>query len=73
MSDPLVSVVVTLYNYDKYIEECADSIWNQTYPNVEMVIVDDGSTDGGKCFTSFYSDCMYRHEKNLGYAAVLHP
>jgi len=42
---PSVSVVIPAYNVEKYIEECLDSILNQTIPNWECVIVNDGSTD----------------------------
>ncbi len=43
--DKLVSVVMTAYNTEKYIEEAIDSILNQSYKNFEFIIVDDGSTD----------------------------
>ena len=42
---PLVSVVITCYNKAKYVEEVLDSIWEQTYPNIEVLIADDCSTD----------------------------
>ena len=44
---PQVSVVVTLYNYGHYLDACLDSIRAQTQPDLELVIVDDFSTDGG--------------------------
>lgn len=42
----LISVVVTCYNHEKYIEQCLRSIYNQTYQNIELIVLDDGSTDG---------------------------
>lgn len=41
----LVSVVVPVYNQEKYLDTSVPSILNQTYPDVEVVLVDDGSTD----------------------------
>ena len=41
----LISVVVTCYNHEKYIEQCLRSIFNQTYRNIELIVLDDGSTD----------------------------
>lgn len=43
---PLVSVIVPVYNVRSYIVECLESIRNQTYRNLEIIIIDDGSTDG---------------------------
>ena len=42
---PLVSVVIPVYNVEKYLEECLNTIINQTYSNIEVIVVNDGSTD----------------------------
>ncbi|WP_286777301.1 glycosyltransferase family 2 protein [Sphingobacterium sp. UBA2074] len=42
---PTVSVIVPCYNHEKYIEECISSIFNQTYSNFEVLVIDDGSVD----------------------------
>lgn len=44
-STPLVSVLVPVYNVEKYLDECIDSIESQTYKNLEVIFVNDGSTD----------------------------
>ena len=46
MKDILVSVIVPVYNVYNYLSKCVDSIVNQTYSNLEIILVDDGSTDG---------------------------
>lgn len=43
--EPLVSIVVPVYEVEKYLDECIDSIINQTYNNIQIIIIDDGSTD----------------------------
>ena len=48
MDKPLVSVYVTNYNYDQYIEQSIDSVLNQTLQDFELLIIDDGSTDSSK-------------------------
>lgn len=44
--NPLVSVVVPCYNHEKYVQECIKSIIDQDYKNIELIIIDDGSSDG---------------------------
>lgn len=53
-SEDLISVIVPVYNVEKYLHKCVDSIANQTYKNLEIILVDDGSTDNsGKICDEF--------------------
>lgn len=52
---PLISVVVPVYNVEKYLAECLDSILAQTYQNLEIIVVNDGSTDGSPKIVQKYS------------------
>lgn len=45
MNNPLISVIVPIYNVELYLRDCVDSIINQTYSNLEIILVDDGSPD----------------------------
>ena len=48
MMNELISVVIPVYNAEKYIKRCLNSIMNQTYDNLQIVVVNDGSTDDTK-------------------------
>ena len=52
---PLVSVVVPVYNVEKYLRECLDSICGQTLKNIEIICVNDGSTDGSLAILEEYA------------------
>ena len=45
MEDNLVSIITPVYNGEKYIKDCIESVLNQTYKNLEMIIINDGSAD----------------------------
>lgn len=57
---PLLSVVVPVYNVRQYIEKCLESILSQDYKNLEIIVVDDGSTDGSDHVVEAY---MARHKR----------
>lgn len=62
-----VSVIVPVYNGEKYIERCIESILKQTYENVELIVINDGSTDNTKGMLDKYNDSiMVINKKNTG-------
>ena len=71
---PLISVIVPVYNVEKYIRECLDSIVNQTYKNLQIILVDDGSSDNsGKICDEFAkkdSRITVVHQENQGAGAA---
>lgn len=66
--DKLVSVIVPVYNNEKYIEKTIDSILNQTYNNFELIVVNDGSTDNSSSVISKFTDSRIKYffQENSG-------
>ena len=54
-NNPLISVVVPVYNVEKYLAECLNSIVGQTYQNIEIIVIDDGSTDSSSSICDKYA------------------
>jgi GT2 family glycosyltransferase len=71
MSLPKVSIIIVNWNGKRYLKECFDSVFSQTYPNYEVVFVDNGSTDGSVEYieTNFPQTRIVRLDKNYGFAA----
>jgi GT2 family glycosyltransferase len=68
---PRVSVVVASYNGDRTLKACLDSLQRLNYPDYEVILVDDGSTDTSRQIASLHTNVRYfRHEKNLGLSAA---
>lgn len=55
MKNPLVSVIIPVYNVEKYLPACLDSICNQTFRELEIIVVDDGSTDRSGCIAEEFA------------------
>ncbi len=67
---PLISVIIPIYNAGQYLQQCIESVSNQTYRNLEILLVDDGSTDDSPGLCDAYANADQRiqviHKKNEG-------
>ena len=70
----MISIIVPVYNVETYLEECLDSIQNQSYTDLEVILVNDGSTDGSQAICEHYcqTDKRFRlmNQTNQGLSAA---
>ena len=72
--EKLISVIIPVYNSEAYLEECLDSVVNQTYRNIEIILVNDGSTDRSpeicRCYAQKDDRVVFLSQENGGEAAA---
>lgn len=72
--EELISVIIPIFNVEKYLGACIDSILAQTYTNLEILLIDDGSTDNSGNICDMYANMDERirvfHQQNQGIASV---
>ncbi|MFW2043337.1 glycosyltransferase family 2 protein [Acinetobacter sp. ULE_I001] len=79
IDSPLVSIIIPCFNHENFVQDCIQSVINQTYQNIELIIIDDGSKDSSvekilqmheKCKQRFIR-FEFRHRSNMGLSATL--
>lgn len=68
--NPLVSVIIPCFNQARYLSEAIESVLAQSYPNVEVIVIDDGSTDNTSQVASSYSEVTLVRQANQGLSAA---
>ena len=70
MNSPKISIIVPVYNVEQYLENCINSVLNQSFRNFQLILVDDGSKDssGGICDRFVQKDSRVKviHKPNAG-------
>ena len=68
----MISVIIPVYNAEKYLSQCIDSVLSQTYQDCELILIDDGSKDNSLAVCKSYNDARVKiiHQENQGEAAA---
>ena len=69
-SSPIITVVITCYNQGKYLREAIESVLKQSYKNIEIIVIDDGSTDHTKFVVDKYPQIKYIYQVNQGVSSA---
>ena len=73
-SNPAISVIIPVYNAGSYLHRCVDSMLSQTFSDFELLLIDDGSTDGSSAVCDIYASkdprIIVLHQKNGGVASA---
>lgn len=67
---PLVSVIIPVYNGAQYVKPCLEMMMSQSYKNLEIIVVNDGSEDNSAAMTAGYPVKLINHKKNRGLSAA---
>ena len=74
MKEPKISIIIPVYNVEKYLKRCIKSVLNQDYKNLEIYLVDDGSTDNSGNLCDYYAEIDNRikviHKINGGLSSA---
>lgn len=70
----LISIIIPIYNSERYLEKCLDSVLAQDYPNLEIIVINDGSTDSSssilKRYADIYPNLLYFQQENAGVSSA---
>jgi glycosyltransferase involved in cell wall biosynthesis len=69
-NEPLVSVIIPVYNCEQYLAEAIDSVLAQTYHSIEIIVIDDGSTDGSSGVARRFASVQYCFQQQGGIGAA---
>lgn len=71
MNSPLITIIIPTFNRKKYLEKAIESVVEQSYTNIEILVIDDGSTDNyAEPICNKYSNCTYFYKENGGLSSA---